>query len=107
MEIFEILAEKKIRDAIDRGEFDDLPGRGKPLLLEDLSGVAPEDRMANKILKNAGVLPPQMALRKEINELKKMILDGTSEEEKAELRIKLSEKMTSYQIMKEKAKRRY
>lgn len=107
MNIFEIIAEKRIQEAIDNGEFDNLPGKGKPLYLEDLSGVAPEDRMANKILKNAGVLPPRMALRKEICDLKNNISESTSEEEKAELLKKLCEKMTAYEVMKEKMMRRY
>lgn len=107
MYIFEKLAEKKMQDALKNGDFDDLPGKGKPIILEDLYGVPPEDRMANKILKNAGVLPPQMSLRKEINELKKMILECESEQEKRELRKKLEEKATSYEILKERMRRRY
>jgi Domain of unknown function (DUF1992) len=50
----ELLAERKIAEAIERGEFDDLPGAGKPLELEDDPLVPEELRMAYRILRNAG-----------------------------------------------------
>lgn len=39
MTIVDIIAEKRIREAAERGELDDLPGKGEPLELEDLSMV--------------------------------------------------------------------
>ena len=50
------IAEQKIREALDRGDFDNLPGAGKPLVLEDLSHLPPELRMAYTILKNSGFI---------------------------------------------------
>ncbi|NSW85545.1 MAG: DUF1992 domain-containing protein [Syntrophobacteraceae bacterium] len=64
--IFDKIADERIREAIDRGEFDDLPGRGKPLKLEDDRHLPPDLRIAYKILKNADCLPPEIELRKEI-----------------------------------------
>ena len=50
------LAERKIEEAIERGEFDDLPGAGQLLDLDDLDPMLPEElRMAYRILKNAGM----------------------------------------------------
>lgn len=50
------LAERRIEEAIERGEFDDLPGAGQPLDLDDLDPLLPEElRMAYRILKNAGM----------------------------------------------------
>lgn len=60
-------AERRIRQAQQEGAFDNLPGEGKPLELEDDSAVPGELRMAYKVLKNAGYLPPELADRKEIN----------------------------------------
>ena len=71
--IFEILAEQRITDAILRGELDDLPGAGKPLEFEDDLFVSPEQRMVNRILKNAGFTPREIVLRKEIAVLRKEI----------------------------------
>jgi hypothetical protein len=70
---FEAIAEQKIREAVERGEFADLPGQGRPL---DLSGdpLVPEDLLvAYRILKNAGFLPPQLEAQKEIRDLEQLI----------------------------------
>ncbi|NDV24089.1 DnaJ family domain-containing protein [Desulfovibrio sp. JC022] len=61
------IAESKIKEAERKGEFKDLPGKGKPLELEDDSMIPPELRMAYKALKNGGYLPPEMQLRKDIH----------------------------------------
>lgn len=50
------VAERKIEEAIAQGEFDNLPGMGRPLELEDLSHLPPDMRMAYTILKNSGYL---------------------------------------------------
>ena len=73
MEIFAKIAEQKIREAIERGEFDNLEGRGKPLDLRDESWVPEDLRMAYKILKNAGCLPAELELRKEVMNLRDLL----------------------------------
>lgn len=73
------IAEQKICNAMEQGAFDNLPGMGKPLVLEDLSNIPPDLRMAYKILKNAGAMPEELALRKEIDTLWEL-LDNCSEE---------------------------
>ena len=50
MNIFAKIAEQRIREAIEQGEFDNLEGRGKPLDLRDESWVPEDLRMAYKIL---------------------------------------------------------
>ena len=58
--MLEFLAERKISQAIADGELDGLPGEGKPLDLDD-DALVPEDlRLAYRILKNAGVTPPEV-----------------------------------------------
>ena len=62
----EKIAEHKILAALKAGDFDNLKGKGKPLSLED-NPFEPEDqRLANKILKDAGFSPPWMELWQEI-----------------------------------------
>ena len=56
----ELLAERKIAEAVSRGEFDALPGAGRPLDLEDDALVPEELRMAYRILKNAGFTPKEV-----------------------------------------------
>jgi hypothetical protein len=63
---FQKIAERRILEAIREGAFDDLPGAGQPLELEDDSNVPEDLRVAYKILKNAGYVPKEVALRKEI-----------------------------------------
>ena len=63
------IAERRIQEAQERGDFDNLPGSGRPLRLEDMSHVPPELRMAFTILRNANCLPPELAERKEIQKL--------------------------------------
>ncbi len=64
---FEIIAEERIREAQRKGDFENLEGRGRPLELEDDSMIPQELRMACKALKNAGYLPPEAQIRKDIN----------------------------------------
>ena len=82
MDFFSKIAEQKIREAQERGEFDDLPGRGKPITYPDDSRVPEELRLAYKILKNAGFAPPEIQLKKEIFQLEDMLADITDEQEK-------------------------
>lgn len=62
-------AERHIITARDKGELDNLPGQGEPLILDDDSQVPPELRAAWRLLKNAGCLPPELEQRKEAVEL--------------------------------------
>lgn len=78
----ERLAEERIRDAIQRGEFDNLPGRGKPLNLEDDRHIPDDLRLAYKILKNAGCLPPELELKKEISKAEELLSSMEDEGEK-------------------------
>ncbi len=58
-------AERHILDSQKNGEFDSLPGTGKPILLDDNSHVPPELRAGFRLLKNAGCLPPELEYRKQ------------------------------------------
>lgn len=76
------VAEQRIREAQDRGEFENLPGRGRPLNLEDDSMVPEDLRMAYKVLRNAGYLPPELAERREITTLVEMLEQCRDEQER-------------------------
>jgi hypothetical protein len=85
----ERLAEERIREAMERGEFDDLPHAGKPLPQESTEFVPEDLRLAFKLLKDAGFLPPEMELRKEIVTLKELLstVEDDAEREKLGRRI--------------------
>lgn len=67
------IAERRIQEAQEQGQFEELPGAGKPLHLEDDSMVPEELRMAYKMLRNAGYIPPELAERKEISTLVELL----------------------------------
>jgi hypothetical protein len=80
MTAFDLLAERKIAEAIARGELEGLPGEGRPLDLGDDALVAEDLRLAWRILKNAGLVPPEVEALKEISDLERC-LDGLVEGE--------------------------
>ncbi len=73
MDALSRLAEERIREAIDRGELDDLPGAGRPLALDDNQMVAPELRAAHRVMRNAGFVPEEVRLRRELRELETQV----------------------------------
>ena len=62
----ERIAERRIRDAIEAGEFDNLTGAGKPLAEDDNPYVPADLRVAFKVLQNSGYAPDWMKLAQEI-----------------------------------------
>jgi hypothetical protein len=80
--VIERIAEERILEAQRRGDFDNLPGHGKPLKLEDDRHIPEDLRVAYKILKNANCLPPELELRKEIHTAEELLGVLTDEGEK-------------------------
>ena len=91
MLIIDALAEENILAAMRRGEFDDLPGTGKPLQLDDDSAVPESLRAAYRLLKNAGCLPPEQQLRNEVGELEALLyrVEAGAEERRIRQRLQL------------------
>ncbi len=82
MLLLHLLAEQKIEEAIRDGEFDGLPGEGKPLELDDDRLLPDESRAAYRILKNAGFVPPELEQRKEIADLHRLLATLTDGEDR-------------------------
>lgn len=89
MDIVEQLAEQRIREALEAGEFDALPGVGRPLELDDNSLVPEELRAAYRLLKNSGFLPPELALRKQIQAAEELLLSVEDDTERCRARARL------------------
>lgn len=89
MLLLDALAEEQITAAMRRGEFDDLPGQGEPLLLEDDSAVPEELRVAYRVLRNAGCLPPEQILRNEIHQVEELLRQAESGAEEQATRRRL------------------
>ena len=73
MLVIDLLAEPQILAAIERGDLDNLPGKGKPLQLDDDSLVPAPLRAGYRLLKNAGCLPPELALHQEIRTIEQLL----------------------------------
>lgn len=74
----ESIAERKIREAMERGEFDDLPGQGKPLKLDDrdpnwwVKGLLEREQLRMP-------LPTSLQLRREAREIDETVAGLRSE----------------------------
>lgn len=90
MLLIDQIAERTIQAAQERGEFDNLPGVGKPLILEDDSLVPEDLRAGYRLLKNAGYLPPELQLHGEIHEIEQLLAEvqDTSAYVQAERRLR-------------------
>ena len=75
----DLIAEEKIRDAMRAGVFDGLPGAGLPLALDDDKLIPEELRIAYRILKNAGCVPPEIEARKEAVTLRRLVAAATDD----------------------------
>jgi hypothetical protein len=75
MIVFDAIAEQKIVAAIERGELSDLPGAGAPLKLDDDALVPETLRMAYRILRNAGFVPPEVETLRAIGDLERSIAE--------------------------------
>ena len=67
MKHWESLIDQKIREAMEQGEFDDLPGKGKPVDTSVNPFEDPELRLAHRMLRNAGFAPSWIEERKDID----------------------------------------
>lgn len=65
---WESIVERQIREAMERGAFDELPHRGRPLPVDDDS-AAGERALGFRVLRNAGIAPPWIEADKEVREL--------------------------------------
>ena len=90
MEYLHRLVEDRIQKAQEEGAFDTLSGKGKPLNLDEDSGVPEDLRLTFKVLKNANCLPIEIELRKEIFNLRQLLNAAVDPEVRREIRRELN-----------------
>jgi hypothetical protein len=101
--LIERLAEQRIQEAQRKGEFENLPGKGKPLELADYSALPEDLRMAYHLLKNANVLPPEAELLKDIHILEDLLKHVEDEGERKSLAKSLQWKMMRLDMLKRRS----
>ena len=98
--------ENRIDEAIRDGEFDDLPGRGRPLDLEEYFSWPEDLRMAYSILKSANCAPAEVEMLKEVAALEAAVVDAPDEDTRQTLQRKLAARKTELAIVLERRRRR-
>ena len=100
---YEKIVEQRIKEAMEKGEFDNLPGKGRPIPLEDDSHVPEDLRLAYKLLKNADCLPPELLEKKEILQMEDMLATIPDVKERYKLIKKINFKIMKLNVMGRKS----
>ena len=103
---WEKLAHNRIEEAIAAGEFEDLPGRGQPLDLTEYFSRPSAERAGVSLLKNAGVLPPELELRKRMVEIEAALEMHPEDPERVRLQTELQELQVSHALLMERRRNR-
>lgn len=104
MDYFTLLAEQKIKEAYENGEFDDLPEKGKPIQLDFMMEIPEDLRMAYRLMKNAGFLEEEKKFRKEWITIEELIKQCHDEQERKRLENQLSQQLLRYNQLLSKRK---
>ncbi len=102
---WESAVEKQIREAMERGEFDNLPGQGKPIDLTEYFETPEDVRLAYSVLKNAGMTSREVDLLREIAELKQRLEGVLEEGKKQEVTRQIRQKQIEFNLIMERQKR--
>lgn len=98
--------EARIREAIERGDFDNLAGKGKPLNLDDYFNTPEDLRMAFAMLKSNEFVPEEVEIMREIAAIREQLNDTRDTSDKEALAKKLHDKSLALALMRENRKRK-
>jgi hypothetical protein len=104
---FQKIVDEKINEAITRGVFENLPGKGKALDLDAYFATPEHLRMGYSILKSADIIPEEIELLRQIEELKRSLDSSTTRIEQKALRQQLCEKLTNLNMRMEHNKQKH
>lgn len=94
-----------IKEAQERGDFDNLKGKGQPIDLDAYFETPEELRLAYTALKNAGMVSPEVKLLQEIAALKERLASTYEETQRNKLKKILHDKQLEFNIMMERQKK--
>jgi Domain of unknown function (DUF1992) len=103
---FSHVAERRIREAIAQGHFENLPGAGQRLNLEEYFSAPEEVRMAHSILKSANCVPAEVELLNEVSRLEQAVAQTADLSARESLRRELTNRRTELAIVFEYKSRR-
>lgn len=102
MDFFGIISEERIKKGYKEGEFENLPGFGKPLPHDELSHVPDDLRMAYRMMKNAGYTEEDNAVKQEMATIEDLIKKCEDPAEKKDLQKQLNQKLLKFNRMMSK-----
>lgn len=102
---FEKLAEKRIKDAIEQGEFDNLPKSGQPVDLDGYFAMPEDVRMAYSILKNANCVPEEVTILNEISRLQSALQSACDPRARSDVAAALRAQQMRLEILKEQRRK--
>ena len=103
---FEKIAEEKIREAMAKGEFDNLSGKGKPIDHSAYFAAPPDVRLGHQMLKSNGFVPEEVALLREAADLRSQANAEADPEVARRLRREVEEKLLKLELLREARKKR-
>ncbi len=103
---FHKIVEELIQEAIAKGEFDDLKGRGEKIDLTSYFNTPSEFRVGHSLLKANKFVPEEVEILKDVGILRKKIKECEDKKLKVKLEKELSEKELNLTILIERNKRR-
>ena len=98
--------EASIQEAMLRGDFDNLKGKGKPIDLQDYFDTPEESRITFSLLRSNGFIPPELELRQEITQLKETLAASPDPGQRKELTKLINEKQLAFDLLIETHRRR-
>jgi hypothetical protein len=103
---FSRVAENRIKEAMAQGQFDNLPGAGQPLDLEEYFSTSEDVRMAYSILRSANCVPAEVELLNEVAHLERAIAETADATARQSLQRALTHCQTRLAVMLEHKSRR-
>ncbi|MDQ4121774.1 MAG: DUF1992 domain-containing protein [Acidobacteriota bacterium] len=103
---FNKFIEDQIQKGMSEGLFDNLKGAGKPLNLDEYFNTHEDLRIGYSILKSGNILPPEIEMMREINDLKEKFAACKDEEERKKLNKLIQEKKIGLDLIIERYKRK-
>ena len=100
--MFDKLVEQKIREAMREGEFENLEGAGRPVNLDAYFSTPEELRAGYAVLRNAGVMPEEAHILRDMNDIKQKLEACREEAERETLSASLRELQLKYDLLAER-----